>query len=96
MSKTWENTLNRLESGELRSASLVNGVWTAHAEVKQDILEAFKAGKMTEIGGFVDKHNLPPRTFSVADGGAFSARWHFGTEGGFCRKRGHSHASLLH
>lgn len=68
MSKTWENTLNCLESGELRSASLVNGVWTAHAEVKQDILEAFKAGKMTEIGGFVDKHNLPPRTFSVADG----------------------------
>lgn len=61
-----------MERGELRSAEKVNGVWQANAEVKSAILEAFKAGNLTEgegaYTGFVDKHNLMPRQFSPAEG----------------------------
>jgi 2,3,4,5-tetrahydropyridine-2,6-dicarboxylate N-succinyltransferase len=68
MSRQWEEILNKLETGELRSASKVNGVWQANIEVKSAILEAFKAGENIEINGFVDKHNIMPRNFTVSDG----------------------------
>src|SRR5690606_35196403 len=59
---------NKLETGELRSANKVDGKWIANTEVKQAILEAFKAGELKEFeGGFVDKHNLAPREFKVSD-----------------------------
>lgn len=65
---SWEKVLNDLESGALRSANKVNGVWQANIEVKQAILEAFKAGELVEENGFVDKHNLMPQSFSPERG----------------------------
>lgn len=65
---SWENTLNLLEKGELRSASKVDGKWVANTEVKAAILEAFKAGQLIESNGFVDKHNLMPQTFTPERG----------------------------
>jgi 2,3,4,5-tetrahydropyridine-2-carboxylate N-succinyltransferase len=64
----WEKTLNDLESGLVRSAHLIDGVWVANTEVKMQILEAFKAGYLIEQNGFVDKHNLMPQTFNVERG----------------------------
>jgi 2,3,4,5-tetrahydropyridine-2-carboxylate N-succinyltransferase len=66
---TWQETLDQLELGTLRSATKVNGKWQANTEVKQAILEAFKAGELKEFSdehfhGFVDKHNLSPRHFT--------------------------------
>lgn len=64
----WEQTLNDLEKGLVRSANYINGTWVANAEVKQQILEAFKAGVLKEENGFVDKHNLMPQKFNVDRG----------------------------
>lgn len=68
----WEQTLDKLETGEVRSAQKVNGKWQANTEVKQAILAAFKAGELKEFSetghqGFVDKHNLAARMFQPAD-----------------------------
>lgn len=65
---TWEETLDLLESGKLRSANKVDGIWRANTEVKAAILEAFKAGQLIEMNGFVDKHNLAPQTFTPERG----------------------------
>lgn len=65
----WEDILNRLEAGEVRSASLSpDGSWTAHPDIKQAILDAFRAGTLQDMDGFVDKHTLPPRRFSTTQG----------------------------
>lgn len=64
----WENVLNELESGTLRSAEKIDGIWKANIEVKQAILEAFKAGELVEYNGFVDKHNLMPQQFTPERG----------------------------
>jgi 2,3,4,5-tetrahydropyridine-2-carboxylate N-succinyltransferase len=68
----WQETLTALESGSVRAAEQSScGNWSANVDVKQTILAAFKAGDNTEFGGiyqgFVDKHNLPAREFSVSD-----------------------------
>lgn len=64
----WQETLDLLEKGEVRSAQKVNGKWVANTAVKESILAAFKAGELKEFaGGFVDKHNLAPREFKVED-----------------------------
>jgi 2,3,4,5-tetrahydropyridine-2,6-dicarboxylate N-succinyltransferase len=64
----WQDTLDALEKGTVRSALKVDGKWIAQKEVKEAILMAFKAGELVEFnGGFVDKHNLPPRSFKVED-----------------------------
>ncbi|WP_412515728.1 2,3,4,5-tetrahydropyridine-2,6-dicarboxylate N-succinyltransferase [Halobacteriovorax sp. RT-1-5] len=73
MTMTVDEILLGLESGTLRSASKVDGKWVANTEVKQMILEVFKAGKnveQSEFGwpGFVDKHNIPAQKFSVDRG----------------------------
>lgn len=65
---SWEETLAGLENGTLRSANKVDGVWQANTEVKQMILEAFKAGELVEENGFVDKHNLMPQRFTPERG----------------------------
>lgn len=64
----WEQTLNDLETGKVRSANFINGVWVANTDVKAQILEAFKAGVLKEENGFVDKHNLMPQKFNVDRG----------------------------
>ncbi len=61
--------LDQLEKGTLRAANKVDGKWQVNTEVKKSILEAFKAGELKEFSdehfhGFVDKHNLSPRTFT--------------------------------
>lgn len=64
----WMDVLNKLETGELRAANKIDGKWTANIAVKEAILAAFKAGELKEFkDGFVDKHNLAPREFTVAD-----------------------------
>ena len=63
----WEEVINKLETGELRSANFENGEWSANKAVKQGILEAFKAGELVQLGEFVDKHNIPARKFSPDD-----------------------------
>lgn len=70
---SWEQTLQDLQTGKLRSARRQhNGEWQANIAVKEEILAAFRAGKNMDFAdgyqGFVDKHNLTPRQFSVADG----------------------------
>lgn len=68
----WQDTLDALEAGTVRAAYQNEaGDWVANVEVKQAILSAFKAGENVEFDnayqGFVDKHNLPARKFSVSD-----------------------------
>lgn len=64
----WEEVLDQLEKGTLRSAKKVGDKWVAETHVKEAILAAFKAGELKEFaGGFVDKHNLAPREFKVQD-----------------------------
>jgi 2,3,4,5-tetrahydropyridine-2-carboxylate N-succinyltransferase len=61
----WEEILNALETGEVRSAHKKGSEWVANTKVKQEILNAFKAGQLVEHQGFVDKHNLLPQTFTT-------------------------------
>lgn len=67
----WEEILEKLEQGEMRSATPKGEGWEANTEVKEAILASFKAGNNTEYSGiyngFVDKHNLPPRKFTVEE-----------------------------
>ncbi|GAA4873434.1 2,3,4,5-tetrahydropyridine-2,6-dicarboxylate N-succinyltransferase [Ferrimonas pelagia] len=70
---TWQQLLDQLESGQLRAAYQdENGDWHANTDVKKGILSVFPAGEMVSFDadypGSVDKHNLPPRRFTVADG----------------------------
>jgi len=64
----WEEILNNLENGSLRSANKIDGNWAVNRDVKSGILEAFKAGELVSQNGFVDKHNLMPQEFSVDRG----------------------------
>ncbi len=73
----WQNTLENLENGTIRAASLnADGSWTVNKEVKEAILEVFRNGKNIELNapteglypGFVDKDNLIPRRFQPEDG----------------------------
>lgn len=63
-----------LESGEVRSAECVNGIWQANAFVKQGILLGFRIGVMQQFadisgfGSFLDKDTVPPRQFATDDG----------------------------
>ncbi len=64
----WQETLDLLEKGIVRSAVKEGDKWVAQIQVKEAILAAFKAGELKEFaGGFVDKHNLPPREFKVEE-----------------------------
>ena len=69
---SYVDMLDLLEKGEVRAASPdENGHWRVHPEVKEAILEAFKDGKLVEAeapyNGFVDKHNIMPRSFTPED-----------------------------
>ncbi len=62
---------SRLESGEVRVAEKIDGVWTVNAWVKEAILEGFRVGKLKDLseGGysFFDKDTLPLHRFSPED-----------------------------
>lgn len=68
----YEDILDKLETGELRSANKTESGWEANVEVKKAILEAFKNGENASYEGiyegFVDKDNIPPRYFGPEDG----------------------------
>ncbi len=65
----WKEVLDLLEKGEIRAAQKVDGKWQANTTVKEAILAAFKDGTNIDMvdsnyKGFVDKHNIPPQTFT--------------------------------
>ena len=68
---SYQEILNQLEAGTIRSANKTENGWEANVEVKKAILETFKNGKNTSYEGiyegFVDKDNLPPRYFTPED-----------------------------
>jgi len=69
---TWQVTLTELENGSTRAATQnAQGEWQANIAAKEAILAAFRAGNNEALSGnyqgFVDKHNLPARQFTVAD-----------------------------
>ena len=64
--------LAQLEQGKVRVATQAkDGNWKIDLSIKQAILEVFKIGKNKELtgkySGFVDKHNLLPREFTIQD-----------------------------
>jgi 2,3,4,5-tetrahydropyridine-2-carboxylate N-succinyltransferase len=63
----WKETLEKLQSGEIRSANKIDGKWVANTDAKKAILEAFKNGELTQMGDFVDKATIPARKFQVSD-----------------------------
>jgi 2,3,4,5-tetrahydropyridine-2-carboxylate N-succinyltransferase len=70
--------LGALETGAVRAAMRGDdGAWRAVPWVKQGILLAFRAGRMTDMTvsagaptpfRFFDKHTVPPRPLTLADG----------------------------
>lgn len=67
-----ENFFNALEKGHIRVAYKNNNVWQVDERVKKAILLSFRLGKNIEISSeapfsFIDKENLMPRSFSLAD-----------------------------
>lgn len=61
-----------LESGEIRVAEKVEGVWRVNTWVKEVILAGFKLGKMSDMSQgqfpFFDKDTYPVRQFTQDDG----------------------------
>jgi 2,3,4,5-tetrahydropyridine-2-carboxylate N-succinyltransferase len=72
--ETVELLLQALETGAVRSATRVDdGSWRAVPWVKRGILCAFRVGDMVDMSPagpfrFFDKHTLPTRDWSLADG----------------------------
>ena len=69
--QTFQQFLQALTRGEVRSAEKSSGRWQVNAWVKQGILLGFRLGDLVEMGSgalsFVDKSTYPARHFSVAD-----------------------------
>lgn len=64
--------LDALEQGRVRVAErAADGKWTVHAWVKEEILALFRASPLEESSAgsltFVDKRDIGPRSFSLAD-----------------------------
>lgn len=68
MSTNFEQVLEQLEKGTLRSAQKINGEWAPNLEVKEAILQAFREGQLVDMNGFVEKHTLPPQKFTASRG----------------------------
>lgn len=71
--ENYEQIIQEIQSGKIRSANKVDGKWVANKEAKEAILNTFKAGNNIELSdhnypGFVDKHNLVQRSFTPEDG----------------------------
>ena len=65
---SWKETIENLQSGTIRCASPMGDDWIVNTEIKLEILNAFKAGQLTDYHGFVDKHNLLPQEFDIQRG----------------------------
>lgn len=68
--KNLDDFLMSLEMGSTRAAYKKDGHWCVDTTVKETILALFKAGKNQNIDyfpGYVDKHTIMPRRFTVED-----------------------------
>jgi 2,3,4,5-tetrahydropyridine-2-carboxylate N-succinyltransferase len=68
----WKEMFDKLEAGKIRAAFKDdNDNWQVNIDVKETILQAFRDGKLENYqgnyAGFVDKHNLAPRSFDIKD-----------------------------
>ena len=70
---TFNETMDLLESGELRTASYENGRWQVNSWVKEGLMLGFPLGNITVYNGstdihFVDKETFPLRKISPESG----------------------------
>lgn len=69
--KRFEETVARLEAGEIRVAEKKDGEWIVNSWIKEVILSGFRVGKLTDMSegkfAFFDKGTIPPRSFSIDD-----------------------------
>ncbi len=63
--ENFEKILDQLESGEIRSVIINGRDIQVNSLVKEAILAAFRAGVTKEENGFLEKHTLLPRKFSL-------------------------------
>ena len=68
----FDEVMSALETGQLRVAEKVDGVWKVNSWVKEVILAGFRLGKMCDMSEgrfpFFDKATFPPRRFGLGDG----------------------------
>lgn len=68
----FDEVMSTLETGQLRVAEKVDGVWKVNSWVKEVILAGFRLGKMCDMSEgrfpFFDKDTFPPRRFGLGDG----------------------------
>ena len=68
----FEELVAALESGQVRVAEKIDGVWKVNREVKEIILAGFRLGKICDMSQgqfpFFDKDTYPVRKFSASDG----------------------------
>ncbi len=68
----FEEVMTALETGQLRVAEKVDGVWKVNAWVKEVILAGFRLGTVTDMSEgqfpFFDKDTFPVQSFSAGDG----------------------------
>lgn len=68
----FEELVAALESGQVRVAEKIDGVWKVNREVKEIILAGFRLGKISDMSQgqfpFFDKDTYPVRKFSASDG----------------------------
>jgi 2,3,4,5-tetrahydropyridine-2,6-dicarboxylate N-succinyltransferase len=69
----FERFKSKLNSGDLRAATKVDGQWRVHSWVKQGIMLGFRLGvlhdySINENFVFLDKHTFPPKKFTIDSG----------------------------
>ena len=68
----FDEVMSALETGQLRVAEKVDGVWKVNSWVKEVILAGFRLGKMCDMSEgrfpFFVKDTFPPRRFGLGDG----------------------------
>lgn len=67
----FNETMAKLEAGELRVAEKINGEWVVNKEIKEIILAGFRLGRLADMScgefSFIDKDTYPTRKFSPGD-----------------------------
>ena len=68
----FNEVMTALETGQLRVAEKVDGVWRVNKWVKEVILAGFKLGKIADMSqgqfNYFDKDTFPVQSFSAEDG----------------------------
>lgn len=63
----FEEFVQELNLGNIRSAEKTNGKWQVNIWVKKGILIGFRMGKIIEMGNYLDKDTFPIRHFQAND-----------------------------